>query len=258
MSLRWQKGDYIRLGKAVAQFNRQVKQNETQINKQYLPKLVDYSELRDRIQTRQGLNAYIQGLKRVNIEGAFDLEKLENGEYITRYQKGELERGRAQAMKSLQKEINQQERQTKVNLGIDADIKLPNAFKSQKQKELEAKIKDYKNLYTLKGEVFRRRALELGINQTELKYRRAFVFRQNYMKVMREKYSNFKNYRKFIAWANRHKNPIMFYEALPDNEYYPDDLYYQSDNTFSEENFDSFLESLGIELEEEQAKSKKS
>ena len=47
--IRWTKGDYIKLGKAVANFNRQVAQNENQINKQYLPKLVDYKELRDRI-----------------------------------------------------------------------------------------------------------------------------------------------------------------------------------------------------------------
>jgi hypothetical protein len=64
--IRWTKGDYIKLGKAVANFNRQVAQNENQINKQYLPKLVNYKELRDRIQTREGLNAYIQSLKRIN------------------------------------------------------------------------------------------------------------------------------------------------------------------------------------------------
>ena len=164
--IRWTKGDYIKLGKAVANFNRQVAQNENQINKQYLPKLVDYKELRDRIQTREGLNAYIQSLKRINLPNSFTLEKLENGETITSYQKQELERGKSQAMNALQKQIRQVEAQTKLNYGIDADIKLPQAFKSIKQKELEARLKDYKNLYKLEGKAFRKRAAELGINQT--------------------------------------------------------------------------------------------
>ena len=123
-------------------------------------------------------------------------------------------------------------------------------FKSQKQKELERKLKDYKKLYKLTGKDFKRRARELGINQTELQYRRSYIFRQNYMKVMREKYSEFENFDKFEKWARKHKNPIRFYKALPDGEFYPDDLQYQSDVVFTQENFNSFLESLGIQIEE--------
>lgn len=249
--IRWTKGDYIKLGKAVANFNRQVAQNENQINKQYLPKLVDYKELRDRIQTREGLNAYIQSLKRINLPNSFTLEKLENGETITSYQKQELERGKSQAMNALQKQIRQVEAQTKLNYGIDADIKLPQAFKSIKQKELEARLKDYKNLYKLDGKAFRKRAAELGINQTELNYRRAYIFRQNYMNVMREKYKNYEDFWLFEKWARHYKNPVNFYEALPDTDFYPDDLQYQSDTTFSNEDFRGFLESLGIDVETE-------
>ena len=78
--LRWQKGDYVRLGRAVAEFNREISKNITEANKLYLPEKVNYNELRDRIQTREGLNAYIQGLKRIKLEGAFELEKIKSGE----------------------------------------------------------------------------------------------------------------------------------------------------------------------------------
>ena len=69
------------------------------------------------------------------------------------------------------------------------------------------------------------------------------------MDVMREKYSNYENYDKFRKWANKHKNPIDFYNALPEDEFYPNDLTYQSDVTFSQEDFNGFLETLGIEVE---------
>ena len=124
------------------------------------------------------------------------------------------------------------------------------------QKELEAKIRDYKKLYSLTGREFKRRAKELGIPQTELQYRRAYVFRKNYMDVMREKYSHFKNYDKFKKWAYKHKNPINFYKALPEEEYYPNDLTYQSEVTSSEEDFNGFLETLGIPIEREYGSSR--
>lgn len=261
MAIRWKQGDYIRLGRAVAEFNREIEKNEAVADrfgflgtKDYLPDKVNYKDLRDRIQTRQGLNAYINSLKRIKLPFAFNVEQLENGELITTYEKRELERSRASYIKDINKQIGKLEAQTKVNLGIDADIDLPNAFKSIKQKQLEAKLRDYKKLYSLSGKDFKRRARELGINVTELKYKRAYIFRQNYMKVMREKYSNYENFQSFLNWANKHRNPIDFYESLPDTEFYPDDLTYQSDNTFSEEDFNGFLGSLGIDYENEATK----
>ena len=248
--IRWKRGDYIKLGRAVSEFNKEIEKNKNIVDDLVLLEKIEYKELRDRIQTREGLNAYINSLKRIKLPGSFDVVSLENGEQITRYEKRELDSGRKSVMSSLSKQISELEQQTKSNYGIDSDIKLPNAFKSQKQKELERKLKDYKKLYKLTGKDFKRRARELGINQTELQYRRAYIFRQNYMKVMREKYKEFENFDKFEKWARKHKNPVSFYEALPDGEFYPDDLQYQSDVVFTQENFNSFLESLGVQIEE--------
>lgn len=248
--IRWKRGDFIRLGRAVSEFNKEIEKNKEVVDELILPEEINYKELRDRIQTRQGLNAYINSLKRIKLPGSFDVVELENGEQITKYAKGEIERGRKSATTVLSNQIKELETKTKIELGIEADIDLPNAFKSQKQKSLEAKLRDYKKLYKLTGKDFKRRAKELGINQNELKYRRAYIFRENYMKVMREKYKDFENFNKFESWARKHKNPISFYEALPDGEFYPDDLQYQSDVVFSQENFNSFLENFGIKIEE--------
>lgn len=253
MAIKWNRGDFIRLGRAVAQFNQEIKKNENEVNKLYLPELIDYRTLKDSIKTREGLNAYIKSLKNIKLPGAFELEKLENGQTLTAYEKRELDIGRSEGIKAISHEIEKIEMETRRNLQIDIDIPMQNAFKSQKQKDLEGKLKDYKNLYKLTGKDFKKRARELGINRTELTYRRAYVFRKNYMEVMK-RYQDYRDYWLFLKWSRKHKNPVSFYEALPEGEYYPDDLTYQSDVTISEDNFSSFLESLGIDVENEYKK----
>lgn len=248
--IRWKRGDYIKLGRAVSEFNKEIEKNKEIVDQVILLEKVEYKDLRDRIQTREGLNAYIDSLKRIKLPGGFDIVELENGEQITRYQKRELDSGRKSVMDSLSNQIATLEQQTKVNYKIDVNDKLPKALRSQEQKDLELKLKDYKNLYKLKGSDFIEKARKVGINQTELQYRRAYIFRQNYMKVMRDKYSDFENFDKFEKWARKFKNPVRFFEALPEGEYYPDDLQYQSDVVFTQENFNAFLENFGIIIEE--------
>lgn len=248
MGIRWNKGDYIRLGKAVSEFNKEISKNQSLTNELALPEKINYRDLRDSIQTREGLNDYIESLKNIKLPGAFTPAQLEGGEIITTYQKREMDTAKNKTIKSIQNEVNKLEAETKANLQIDDDIKLPNAFKSQEQKMLEARIRDYKRLYSLSGRDFKRLSRELGISETERKYRRAYIFRQNYINEFK-KYSNFAYYKEWQKWAYKHRNPLNFYDSLPDNEYYPDDLNYQSDNTMSEQQFNRFLESLGIDLQ---------
>lgn len=253
MSIRWSQGDYIRLGKAVADFNRQISQNRTAENKLYLPKEINYKELRNEIQTRQGLEAYIQQLKRINLAGSLELEQLEGGQVITRYQRREIQRSLSTVIPKLEADIAQAQAKTNLRYGFPAEQDLPEPFKEAQQKQLEARLKDYKELFTLSGEKFKYRANQLLVNQTEKKYRQAYLFRQRYMKNMREKYYNFRDYWIFKKYyADRHKDPVRFYDDLPEDEtYFPNDLYRQSDETFTEEEFTSFVETvLGVSVDE--------
>ena len=252
MSIRWSKGDYIRLGKAVADFNRQVAANTTEANKLYLPKQIDYKALRDEIKTRQGLNAYIQQLKRINLGDSFALEKLEGGETVTRYQRREIQRALNQVIPQLEADIASVQAKTLIRNGLSSNFELPEAFKDYQQKQLEARLKDYKELFTLSGEKFKRRAEQLMINQTEKKYRKAYQFRKNYMREM-QKYRNMRDYWIFKKYyADRHKDPVRFYDGLPDDDtYFPNDLYRQSEDTFTEEEFTRFVETiLGVSIDE--------
>ena len=42
--IRWKKGDFIKLGKAVSQFNRKINELQSEENKLYLPEIIDYTE----------------------------------------------------------------------------------------------------------------------------------------------------------------------------------------------------------------------
>ena len=68
--------------------------------------------------------------------------------------------------------------------------------------------------------------------------------------MKKEQYSEYENYDLFLEWANKRQNPIIFYEDLPDTKYYPDDLHYQSASNFREDDFNAFLEKLGIDTEQ--------
>lgn len=251
--IRWSQGDYIRLGKAVSEFNKQVSQNSAQEKNLYLPNLINYKELRDSIQTREGLNSYIQQLKRINLSGAMDLEKIENGMLISKYTKRELERAKSQQIPQLEQQIAKIEKETLKDYGITKNIALPEGFKTGKQKQLEAKLRDFKDLYSLSGKKFKKRAKQLMVNQVEKKYRQAYIFRKNYMHVMRREYGNYRDYWIFMKYyANKHKNPVSFYDDLPeDSTYYPDDLYRQSKGEFTEADFTAFVEELiGMSIDE--------
>lgn len=71
MAIRWSRGDYIRLGKAVSQFNKEINKNKTIENSLFLPDEINYKELRDSIRTREGLNSYVEGLKRIKLPRCF-------------------------------------------------------------------------------------------------------------------------------------------------------------------------------------------
>lgn len=259
MSIRWSKGDYIKLGKAVADFNRQISQNANEENKLYLPKQIDYQALKNDIKTRQGLNAYIQKLKRINMADSFALETLEGGETVTRYQRRELQRALATVIPELEANVAKEQAKTLARYDKEPtqeNIESLNKFEGLKGTELkkaEARLKDYTNLFNLHGEKFKEVASKLMVNQTEKKYRRAYQFRKNYMKVMKENWGNYRDYWIFKKYyADKHKDPVRFYEDLPDDStYFPDDLYYLSDKVFTEEQFTAFVETLlGVSIDE--------
>lgn len=67
-NIRWKQGDYIKLGKAVAEFNRKISKIQTEENKMYLPALEKYEWQKENIKTRREFNRVINSLKRFSQE----------------------------------------------------------------------------------------------------------------------------------------------------------------------------------------------
>lgn len=86
--IKWNKTDYLQLGKAVSNFNKKIKELE-KIENLIVPDLVDYKELKESIKTRHELKRELNRLRRINKKGVLEIK--EYGEnLITSYQLNEI------------------------------------------------------------------------------------------------------------------------------------------------------------------------
>ena len=121
---------------------------------------------------------------------------------------------------------------------------------SQRKRELEAQIKNLQEIETTKGYDFfltKQRILNQG--RSDYKMKQAINYRNNYIQEMK-KYRNYENYELLEKKMNSLTNPLSFFEFMSANEL-TQDLTYQSDEVLSQEQFNMFLNDLGIETEDE-------
>lgn len=200
--ISWKNYDNLSLGKAVATFNRKIKKIESEENKMYLPKPLDFKKVKENILTRRQLNKVIDDLRAFNQEGAEELYENDAGQQMTVWEKeiikGDIKRG----ISRLTRQLNSVDR-----------TKHP--IKTAKERDIEGQIKNLRGFESLTGFEFselKRRAFNQGRLDKEM--RKAIVYRENYMKVLEEHYQNFDNYDKLIKYLKRFKNPISFYERM--------------------------------------------
>ena len=103
--IRWKKGDYITLGKAVSQFNKKIAELEELENDVSLPQKIEYSQVKEDIKTRQELKRYINSLKRMKTERSSDIYENEAGQRITKWERQELLNRQKIAENRLKKEL---------------------------------------------------------------------------------------------------------------------------------------------------------
>lgn len=237
--IRWKRGDYIKLGKAVSDFNKKINELQTEENKLYLPEKIDYKEAKENVKTRSELNRIINSLRRFKRESAEELYTTEAGEQITRWERREL---------GIQSRIAQTRLRAELK---DLNKPLESGFSrvqmgSTRSREIEAQIKNLKQIENKKGYEFKRLKERIqNIGRSDYIMKKAMIYRENYLKEM-EKYSHFDNYDKLMAKLNSIQNPVSFYEYVSKNEL-TQDLTYQSDQYYSQQEFNRFVEELGIE-----------
>lgn len=241
--INWKRGDFVRLGRAVSDFNKKINELNKEERKLYLPEKIDYKEARENITTRKELNRLINSLRRFQKEGAEDLYITGAGETITKWERRELGIQSRIAQTRLRAELKNLEKPlesgfSRVQMG------------SIRAREIEAQIKNLKQIETKRGyefNVLKRRIMSQGASDYTMK--KAIVFRENYINEMK-KYSHFDNYDKLMKKLNSISNPVSFFNFVSQNEL-TGDLTYQSDEVYTQEAFNSFVQDFGIEIDED-------
>ena len=241
--IKWRKGDYISLGKAVSQFNRKINQLQKEESRNYLPDILNYADIKENITTRRELQRVINSLRRFKEEGAEDLYRTQAGEEITKWERRELGIESRTAQIRLTKELKnlyapkQGEKFSRAQMG------------SIRVREIEAQLKNLKQIESKKGYQFERLRQRIhNIGTSDYNMRRALTFRNNYINEMK-KYSHLKNYELLKEKMESLSNPVDFYEFVKDKELVKD-LTYQSDEYYKQAEFNEFLRDWDIEVEE--------
>lgn len=241
--ISWKRGDFIKLGQAVARFNKKVNELNREEKKLYLPETINYKEAKENITTRKELNRLINSLRRFQKEDAEDLYTTQAGEEISKWERRELgiqSRIAQTRLKAELKKLNEPQENgfSRVQMG------------SIRVREIEAQIKNLKQIETKAGYEFnmlKRRITTQGASDYTMK--KAIVFRENYLNEMK-KYSHFDNYDKLMNKLQSLINPISFFNFVSQNEL-TGDLTYQSDETYTQEAFNSFVQDFGIEIDDD-------
>ena len=231
--IRWKKGDYITLGKAVSQFNRKINELQKEETRTYLPELIDYKDIKENITTRNELNRIINSLRRFKKEGEEELTKWEIKEL--RIQKSIKKRRLKAELKELEKPL--ESGFSMVQMG------------SQRARKIVAELKNLDQLEYKKGYDFKRQKQNLKSTGTsDYQMKRSITYKKNYIENMK-KYSHLKNYEILKNKMESFVNPFDFYEYVKDKELIKD-LTYQSDEYYTQEEFNEFLKDWGLEIDE--------
>lgn len=209
--INWKQGDFVRLGRAVAQFNKKVNELNREEKKLYLPETINYKEAKENITTRRELNRLINSLRRFQREGAEDLYTTQSGETMTKWERRELGIQSRIAQTRLQNELKS------LNEPMESGFSRVQ-MGSLRAREIEAQIKNLKNIESAVGYEFNRlreRLSRMGTSDYTMK--KAIVFRENYINEMK-KYSHFDNYDKLMKKLNSITNPISFFNFVSQNE----------------------------------------
>ena len=202
--IRWRHGDYVTLGKAVAEFNRKINELQTEENKLYLPEIQEYSNLKQDITTRKELNRIVKMLKSFNSDNA-SLYETESGEKITEWEHQQIKSNIRTAKRRLNQEL----------AGID---KKSQPYTSQEETQIRGQLNNLNKFEKLTGyefNRFRRRVRSMG--SLDYSMRKAIVYRENYMKAI-ESLSNYENYPAFKKQLESIRNPMEFYNFIQQSD----------------------------------------
>ena len=235
--IRWRRGDYIKLGQAVSRFNKIIKELDTD-EREFLPDLKDYKEIKEHITSRKELNRVINSLRRVNTENLLNTKILESGEEISKWEFQEINKARKRAFRNLNLE-RESILKDRPSIGMG----------DERLSEIRAIENSFVTLEFRTGNDLKRLIQRIfAVGRSDYKLSKDELFRQNFYKAL-EGISNFQNYEVLKKELDKIKNPTKFYEFVINSRVFIDLFlwYKESDTLFygafsdNEEAFNSTL-----------------
>lgn len=204
--IKWKRGDYVRLSKAVAKFNKKISSLQPS-ELSYLPSMRDYKDLKEEIKSRKELDRIVNALRRFDVTGAEVKVTLPSGQELTKWEYKELKLARNRATRMREKQAEE----------VLSGAKFQ-GMGSEKISQYRMSI-DYMNrLETMRGYNFKQAAeLIEYIGSKDYALKRAEQYRDNFMKAL-EEMSNYDFYDKLKAKLDSVKNPQKFYELISQSE----------------------------------------
>lgn len=258
-NIRWSRSDYLTLGKAVSNFNKKIRELQTEENKLYLPEPVEYGQIKKEILTRGKLNDVLRSLRSFNEVSVQPILNRQTGQMITQWEMQETEIKSFRAEKNLIK-------QSQTISGILEEAKTSGKrISSKQQQEMKLQylevleslrdIKAYREKAELPYMTYKKMVTKLG--DVDYEMIKATIYRQNFEYAV-ESFKEFRGYELFKDKLDRLKNPMYFYNYTRRAEYFKDIfVHYRegegvvagTENT-DQEKFNEALEQMGLIKEE--------
>ena len=257
--LKWSDKDKKDLEKAINQFNRKIKKlKQTRKDKSYLPEELDYERTikENMITTRSELNRVLESLGRFKGKEAFKKVTLPSGQTLTKWEHDELKKEQRIATLRIRKRMNEIKKQrpeyfTGISEGNEEYQRLKSTLEAIQNFGLKkpSKVSERRS-----KEIFEEAKVRIeNWASADFEMRRAIIYRENYFKMLKERYEGLDNYDKVVEALKKIQNPITFYEKLKNFESGEQlkDITFMYENTPYQENLNKLAISLGIEIEDE-------
>lgn len=258
--LKWKKEDERNLRKAVSDFNKKVRTlNKSRKNASYLPSEIDYEGTKDLITTKAELNRVINSLGRFKGKEAFKKVTLKSGETLTNWEKREIEFQKRQAIRRINKRMaeirsSRPEYYTKgmKRMGDEEYRRLESILQSIKDYGVK-KIAPKSSPEKRKQKIEEAKARIENWGSADFEMRSAIIYRENYLSMLKDKFSGFENYDKLVEKVKSYSNPINFYKSLRNTEHGEElaDISFMYDTNEVQKIFNELCKELNIDIEEE-------
>lgn len=236
--IKWTRGNEIELKKAVNSFNNKINKLSNKID--YLPDIINFQEAKKKITTQNELNRYIKELNKFKQESATNLYVTEAGAKITEWERTAVEKAIKRATNRLEGELAELHKPTengysKAQMGSNEVTTIERRIEALKKFETTEKGYDFN--------FFKQYALNQG--KSDYTYRKSLIFRENYMGIMRKKYSHLEGYEYLLKEFNKIQDPVEFFKLVQNNPNLESDgIEWESDNTRTYSEWFRFLEDL--------------